>query len=213
MALSGIGGGSANYTVQQQAQKRARGADAAGMQKPVAAEYDQTAYLKDLNSRLNASVIPGAWNGKDAFGADKATAMIHPDFLRTMHDNPEIGAEYEAKINEWAKIDANTRERMAAQGHTITSLGMSVDKDGKESYHMAGYNNGGPGGSGGKPEMTKVTKDKDDKKTPKELMEEMLKRIEEKRQEEKLEADRAADAEAAAKLTESDAGYFVDTMA
>jgi hypothetical protein len=170
----------------------ARAADAAGTQK-TAAEYDQANSLRDLNSRLNANVIPGAWNGKDAFGADRATAMIHPDFLRTMHDNPEIGAAYEKKINDWAEIDAGVRQRMAAQGNTITSLGMSVDKNGTENYHMAGVMTGG---SPDKPEMTKVEKDKDDKKTPKELMEELLEKLAEKRQEEKAEAKRAADAEA-----------------
>lgn len=67
-------------------------------------------------------------------------------------------------------------------------------------------------GGDDKPEMTKTTRKKDDdEKTPKELMEEMLERIEEKRQDEKLAAERAAEKASAEELTVT--GRIIDTVA
>ena len=199
MSVNGIGGASANYNVQQQVQRRARGADATGAQKP-AGEYDQAKYLQDLNSRLDATVIAGEWNGRDEFGsANGSTVMIHPDFLRLMHDDPELGAKYEAEINAYAKNDAEGRKRLEAQGKTITSSGMYIDEKGEMNCYMATTGEYG----GGKPEMAK--------KTPKETMEEMLERLAEKRQKEKLEAERIAGEEVVEKRTE--ASYTVDTLA
>lgn len=214
MSVNGIGGG-ANNALYQQMLKRAQGADAAQgaqAQQRAGGAYNEADYLRELNDRLDATVVPGAWDGKSSFGAGGATAMIHPEFLKKMHDDPALGAEYEKKINDWAEIDAGIRERMAGTGNTITSLGMSVDKDGKETYHMAGtFTSGGPGG---KPET--ATAKSDDKKTFREEMEEMLERLEEERQKEKLDEKRRVENEAAAARVSgesSGASYSVDRMA
>jgi hypothetical protein len=206
MSINGIGGG-ANYTVQQQAQRSARGADAAGMRKP-AAEYDQDRYLQDLNSRLDANVVAGQWNGRDRFGAKNvSTVMIHPDFLRAMHDDPATGAKYEAEINAYAKIDAESRKRFEARGMTLDSSGMYINEKGElSSYAVVSSAQEGPAD---KPEMVKA-KDKEDMKSE---LEKMLERIEEKRAKEKLEAKRLAEAEAVEKLTEAPASRTVDALA
>ncbi len=204
MSVTGIGGASANYSVQHQAQRRARGADATGSQKP-SGEYDQAKYLQELNSRVNATVIPGAWNGKDQFGANGATVMVHPDFLRKMHDDPALGEEYEAKINEWAEIDAASRKRLEEQGFTVDSVFMYIDENGDSAAHGQISRSGGDD----KPEAVKAKAK--DKKSMKEEMEKMLERLAEKRQEEKREAERIAGEEVVEKRTE--ASYKVDTLA
>ncbi len=204
MSVNGIGGASANYNVQQQAQRRTHGADATGTQKS-AGEYDQAKYLQDLNSRLNARVVAGAWNGKDQFGGGGgSTVMVHPDFLRKMHDDPELGTKYEAKINEWAEIDEAGRKRLEEQGLTLVSSGMYIDENGEDSAYAVVSKSSG---DDDRPAMEKTK----NKKSMKEEMEEMLERIAEKRQKKKLEAERIAGGEVVEKRTE--ASYTVDTLA
>ncbi len=203
MSTNGIGPGISANASYQQALNRAQNAGAARPQR-TPGEYDQSRYLRELNERLDARVIPGAWNGKDQFGSEKgSTVMIHPDFLRKMYDDPELGAKYETEINTYAKLDAEARKRLEAQpGMKINSSGMYIDEKGEmHSYMVTTRTSEGP------------KDDKDDaakaggKKTAKELMEEMLKKLEEKRQEEKVEAERVAEA------AEGETAHTVDTFA
>lgn len=211
MSVNGIGGG-ANNALYQQMLKRAQGADAAQgaqAQQRAGGAYNEADYLRELNDRLDARVVGGVWNGKDEFGSEKgSTVMVHPDFLRVMHDDPAVGAEYEAKINSYAKSDAEGRKRLEAQGYNINSSGAYINEKGEMNSYMSvskAY------GGDDKVEMTKTTKKKDeDEKTPKELMEEMLERIQEKRLEEKRQAERAAE-EISAEMRVT--GNVVDTVA
>ncbi len=189
MSVNSMGGGAANYNIHQQTQRRAQAADAAQAQQ-TGGEYDQARYLRELNERVDANVIAGAWNGRNEFGSKNgSTVMIHPDFLRQMHDDPELGAKYESAINAYAKSDAEGRKMLEAQGKEILSSGMYIDEKGEMNCYMSTVSEHGG--------------DKKTGKTPKELMEEMLERIEEKRREEKR-----AEADAS-----SGTGGIVDTTA
>ncbi len=198
----------------QQMQKRTQAADSARAQR-TGGEYDEAQYLRELNDRLDANVISGVWNHKDEFGSsDGSTVMIHPDFLRRMYDDPELGAKYEAEINAYAKSDAEGRKRLEAEGKTITSSGMYIDENGEMNSYMATtgeYGGGKANGPGAAKEKGEKTPKEKGEKTPKELMEEMLERIAEKRREEMAEAKHVAEEEAADKSTEP--GQIVDTMA
>lgn len=72
MSMNVNGVGSVNAGAYQQMHK------ASGV-KGSAGAYDPNAYLKELNDRVNAPVIAGAWNGKSPFGSAQPTVMIHPE--------------------------------------------------------------------------------------------------------------------------------------
>ena len=198
MSTGGIGGASSNSALYQQMLKRTQTADPARTQR-TGGEYDKARYLQELNDRLDANIISSVWNGKDQFDSDSpnGTVMIHPDFLRVMHDDPAIGAKYEEKIDNFAKTTAEAKKLAESQGRTITSSGMYIDEKGEASSYavMEGSDDGKSSGP----------------KTLKELMEEMMERIEKKRREEALEAERIVEGEAAEKSI--GAGRIVDTTA
>jgi hypothetical protein len=210
MSANGIGGSSSTNALYQQMLRKtqAQQAQNTGRAGQAGGEYDQDLYLQQLNDRLDANVIAGQWNGRDEFGSKNgSTVMIHPDFLRVMHDDPATGAKYEAEINAYAKHDAEARKDLSAQGYTIDSSGMYINEKGEPSSYMA-VSKPHTGG-GDSPEVTKVTKKKE--KSWKEEMEEMLKRIEEKKDKEKLEEQRRVEKEAAQAVAE--VSSVVDTVA
>ncbi len=198
MSTGGIGGASSNSALYQQMLKRTQAADSARAQR-TGGEYDQAQYLRELNERFDANIISGVWNGKDKFdhGSPNGTVMIHPDFLRVMHDDPAIAAKYEETINTFAKTNAEAKKLAESQGRTLTSSGMYIDEKGEISSYAV-MESSDDGKSSGP-------------KTLKELMEEMMERLEEKQREEMAKAKQLAGKEAADTSTET--GRIVDTMA
>ncbi len=183
MNVNGSGSGSV-YQQQLQKQKQAQQSTAASTSGKTNGEYNQSQYLKELNERVNANVIAGAWNGKSQFGSgDRTTVMVHPDFLRKMHDDPALGEEYEGAINGIAEYQDKARKQLESQGIEITSSGTYIDENGE----MSGYTVVTTGGGGDK-EMARTDK----KKTAKELMEELQEKIMEKREAEKTQAKELA---------------------
>ena len=145
MSTGGIGGASSNNSMYQSMLKRTQTADSARAQR-TGGEYDKARYLQELNDRFDANIISGVWNGKEQFDSDSpnGTVMIHPDFLRVMHDDPAIGAKYEEKINNFAKTTAEAKKLAESQGRTITSSGMYIDEKGEISSYpvMEGSDDG-----------------------------------------------------------------------
>ncbi len=184
MKVNGSVSGSV-YQQQLQRQKQAQQSTAASTTGKTNGEYNQSEYLKGLNERVNANVIAGAWNGKSQFGSgDRTTVMVHPDFLRKMHDDPALGEEYEGAINGIAEYEDKARKQLQSQGIEITSSGTYIDENGEmSSYAVATTGNGGD-----KKEMARTDK----KKTAKELMEELQEQIMEKREAEKIQAKKVA---------------------
>jgi hypothetical protein len=203
MSIDALGSGSASFHVRQQTQqRRVRAADAARTQQ-AGGGYDQTQYLRDLNDRLDANVTAGAWSGgASPFGKNSAPqVMVHPDFLRIMHDDPAKGREYEDAINKYAKEEQAFRKSIAAQGGTVDSMGMYIDEEG--GMYVFSYTTTPKRGGG---------KDEEELQAgPEESMEELLEKLAEKRREEQAEARRAAEKDAAAEA--SGTGQMVDELA
>ncbi len=143
MPMNGISVGSSSFTVQWQSLKR--------MQPD--GKYNQAEFLRQLNERLgaNINVIPGEWYdpaddaAKDAAGLprserkqfgsrDVSTVMIHPDFLRKMHDDPELGARYESKIRDYDKTNDRSGDPLS-YWLRVTSSGQYIDADGKSEHN------------------------------------------------------------------------------
>ncbi len=62
MSTNAIGSGMSANAFYQQRTNRSQNAEASRPQR-TPGEYDQARYLQELNERLDARVIPGAWNG------------------------------------------------------------------------------------------------------------------------------------------------------
>lgn len=163
---------SASNPVYQQLKSTTAGSAAKG--------YDQNQYLEELNRRVKAPVIAGAWNGKSPFGSARPTVMVNPAMLKRMHDDPQAGAYYESQINIFAEEAQRIIQQEEAKGNTVTAMGMYIDENGEMSGFMSGTMKGGSESeSSGK----KV-------KSVKELMKELQERLMEKKAEEKLEEKR-----------------------
>ena len=135
MSMNVNGAASVNTGAYQQMHK------ASGAKRSTGA-YDPNAYLKELNERVNAPVIAGAWNGKSAFGSAQPTVMIHPAYLQKMHSDPETAAYIEGQINIFAEDAAKVKQQWESQGHQITSIGMYIDEKGEMSGYMEGWSEG-----------------------------------------------------------------------
>ncbi len=140
-------------------------------------DYDQSAYLSELNQRVKANVIPGVWNGQSPFGSSQGyTVMVHPDFLQMMHGDPELGAYYEEQMNILAEYGADFKQREEAKGHTIHSQGTYINQNGEmSSYVSFTMKSEGSGGNGGNVKTGKKTK------SAKELMQELQQKLEEEK--------------------------------
>lgn len=145
--------------------------------------YNQSAYLSELNKRVNVNVIAGAWNGKSAFGSNQGyTVMIHPDFLKMMHGDSELGAYYEEQINILAEEGERFKQQEEAKGNIIHSQGTYIDENGEmSSYCSFTMTSDGSGGT---------VKTGNKTKSAKELMEELQEKREEEKKKEKLEEKR-----------------------
>ncbi len=152
----------------------------------VNSNYDQGAYLSELNQRVKANVIPGVWNGQSPFGSSQGyTVMVHPDFLQMMHGDPELGAYYEEQMNILAEYGESFKQREEAKGHMIHSQGTYINQNGEmSSYVSFTMRSEGSGGSGGNVKTGNATK------SAKELMQELQQKLEEEKKKAKVEEKR-----------------------
>ena len=172
MSMNVNGTPSANTGAYQQLHKASGARGSAGA-------YDPNAYLKELNERVDAPVVAGAWNGKSAFGSAQPTVMIHPAYLQKMHSDPETAAYIEEQINIFAEDAAKVKQQWESQGHQITSIGMYIDESGEMSGYMEGWSEG------------ESISEKAEKRSK--SAKEMLEKLEEKRKEKQKTEEKAAE--------------------
>ncbi len=146
-------------------------------------EYNQNAYLKELNGKVKAPVTAGVWNGKTAFGGATPSVMINPAYLQQMHGDPALGAYIEEQINAFADTAASIMQQHAANGNTVTSMGMYIDENGGMSSYMQGTFTS-PGGAGG------ITTTEKKNKTVKELMEELQEKREQEQEQQRQNGEK-----------------------